>query len=258
MLVSKGARVFLADINIKGAEAVAAELNESDSQNAQVTNVDTGDWNSQAEAFGKAVHAFGRIDYVYPIAGIGERVWTPNDPTKSSGFEKPDLTVIDLDLVGVMYTVSLAVQQFRRQEPKGGFRGKIGCVASVCGFYCVPTLPVYTAAKHGVNGFVRSFGKYLPEEQITMNAVSPNVVRTNISTGAFYDSLEEKKLLTPMKGVIDAFETMLGDSETSGEILEIPPNGNYNIRKAPEYLDDESEEVCKLLYHRARPLQQPK
>lgn len=258
MLVSKGARVFLADINIKGAEAVAAELNESDSQNAQVTNVDTGDWNSQAEAFGKAVHAFGRIDYVYPIAGIGERVWTPNDPTKSSGFEKPDLTVIDLDLVGVMYTVSLAVQQFRRQEPKGGFRGKIGCVASVCGFYCVPTLPIYTAAKHGVNGFVRSFGKYLPEEQITMNAVSPNVVRTNISTGAFYDSLEEKKLLTPMKGVIDAFETMLGDSETSGEILEIPPNGNYNIRKAPEYLDDESEEVCKLLYHRARPLQQPK
>lgn len=89
----------------------------------------------------------------------------------TSGFEKPDLTVIDLDLTGVMYTVSLAVQQFRRQEPKNGFRGKIGCVASICGFYCVPTLPIYTAAKHGVNGFVRSFGKYLPEEQITMNAV---------------------------------------------------------------------------------------
>lgn len=102
---------------------------------------------------------------------MGERVWTPNQPAMTSGFEKPDLTVIDLDLTGVMYTVSLAVQQFRRQEPKNGFRGKIGCVASICGFYCVPTLPIYTAAKHGVNGFVRSFGKYLPEEQITMNAV---------------------------------------------------------------------------------------
>jgi len=258
MLVLKGARVFLADINAEGAEAVAAGFNKSDPQNAQSTNVDVGDWNSQAEAFGKAVHAFGRIDYVYPIAGVGERSWTPNDPTRTSGFEKPDLTVIDLDLTGVMYTVSLAVQQFRRQEPEQGFRGKIGCVASVCGFYCVPTLPIYTAAKHGVNGFVRSFGKYLPEEQITMNAVSPNVIRTNISTGAFYDSLDAKKLLTPMKGLIDAFETMLGENDTSGEIFEIPPNGKYNIRKAPEYLDAESEEVCKLLYHRARPLHQPK
>jgi NAD(P)-dependent dehydrogenase (short-subunit alcohol dehydrogenase family) len=73
MLVSKGARVFLADINAKGVEAVAAEFNKSDPQNAQSTNVDVGDWNSQAEAFGKAVHAFGRIDYVYPIAGVGER-----------------------------------------------------------------------------------------------------------------------------------------------------------------------------------------
>lgn len=67
MLVSKGARVFLADINTKGAEAVAAELNKSDAHNAQSTNVDVGDWNSQAKAFGQAVHAFGRIDYVYPI-----------------------------------------------------------------------------------------------------------------------------------------------------------------------------------------------
>lgn len=65
-------------------------------------------------------------------------------------------------------------------------------------------------------------------------------------------------MLTPMKGLIDAFETMLGDDKTSGEIFEIPPNGKYNIRKAPEFLDAESEEVCKLLYHRARPLQQPK
>jgi hypothetical protein len=69
--------------------------------------------------------------------------------------------------------------------------------------------------------------------------------------------LEEKNLLTPMKGLIEAFETLLGDSDTSGEIFEIPPSGKYTIRKAPEYLDAESEEVCKLLYHRARPLQQP-
>ena len=100
------------------------ELNKKD-QVAFSTDVDAADWNSQAEAFSKAVGQLKRIDYVYPIAGIGERVWTPNDPTATSGFVKPDLSVIDIDLTGLMYTVSLALQQFRRQEVgKNGTRGK--------------------------------------------------------------------------------------------------------------------------------------
>jgi len=261
MLVGKGCKFCIADRDASGASSVVAELNKGTDSSHHVafsTTVDAADWNSQAKAFGQAVGQFGRIDYVYPIAGIGERVWCQNDPV-STGFVRPDLTVLDVDLTGVMYTVSLALQQFRRQDVgEYGFRGKIGCVASVCGFYCCPTLPIYTAAKHAVTGFVRSFGKYLPEEKITLNAVNPNVIRTNISTGAFYDILEEKGLLTPMSGVIEAFESMLGDSTVSGECFEIPPGGGYKIRKAPEYLDKESSDVFDLLYHRGRPLQQPK
>ena len=82
------------------------------------------DWNSQAKAFSQAVHAFERIDYVYPIAGIGERKWMDNDASKT-GFEPPDLTVMDVDLKGLLYTISLAIQQFRKQEKdSNGFRGK--------------------------------------------------------------------------------------------------------------------------------------
>lgn len=221
---------------------------------------------------------FGRIDYVYPIAGIGERVSIANKPS-STGFEMPDLTVLDVDLTGVLYTISLAVQQFRRQEPgKNGLRGQsksipagkraicadwsiVGCVASVCGFYCCPTLPIYTAAKHAVVGLVRSYGKYLPEEKITMNAICPNVIRTNISTGAFYDTLEEKNLLTPIEGVIETFEKLLGSDKTSGEIFEIGPHyksEGAKPRKAAEYLDQESEKVFDMLYERGRPLHQPR
>jgi NAD(P)-dependent dehydrogenase (short-subunit alcohol dehydrogenase family) len=73
-------------------------------------------------------------------------------------FAKPDLSVVDVDLTGVLYTIALAIQQFRRQDPvpwsssisKKQYRGKIGLVASVCGFYCVPSLPIYTAAKHAL------------------------------------------------------------------------------------------------------------
>ncbi|KAL2432205.1 hypothetical protein ABEF95_001118 [Exophiala dermatitidis] len=260
MLVKNNIKVFITDRDIDGARKLVDELNK-ESQVARCAHVDVADWNSQAKAFSQAVADFGRIDYVYPVAGIGERPWIPNDPSLS-GFEAPDLTVLDVDLIGVLYTIALAVQQFRKQEPgKHGFRGKIGCVASVCGFYCVPTLPIYTAAKHAIKGLVQSYGRYLPEEKITCNAVCPNVVRTNISSGAFYDTLEKEKVLTSMHGVVETFEKLLGATDTSGECFEVGPNYDTQgavPRKMAEPLDKESARVLELLYQRGHSLHQPR
>lgn len=126
--------------------------------------------------------------------------------------------------------------------------------------YCSPTLPIYTAAKHGVLGFVRSYGKYLPEEKIALNAVLPNVVRTNISTPQFYELLESKNLMTPIEGVIDAFERLL-NSEDSGECYEIGPNyakGQGIVKPTfVQYPDEESKVAFDHLYERARHLQTP-
>lgn len=251
--------MIIADRDAKGGQAFVDSLNEGKSVKvASFHTLDVKDWNQQAKVFGQAVAEYGHIDYVYPIAGIGERRWVPNNPSATSGFVQPDLSVLDIDLTGVMYTIALAIQQFRRQEPgRHGFRGKIGCVASVCGFYCVPTLPIYTAAKHAVTGFVRSYGKYLPDEKITLNSVNPNVIRTNISTSAFYDMVEERGLLTPVESVVQAFENLLGDNATSGEIFEVGPKGNIEVRPAPEYMDTVSKEVCDMLEKRGRPLHLP-
>ena len=92
---------------------------------AMSVQVSTPDWDSQEAAFQKAVDAFGRIDYVFPIAGIGERKAIKNDPKSQAAFEKPDLAVIDVDLTGVLYTAFLAIQQMRRQEKdSSGIRGR--------------------------------------------------------------------------------------------------------------------------------------
>ncbi|TKA78423.1 hypothetical protein B0A55_03052 [Friedmanniomyces simplex] len=237
MLVAHGIRVAVGDMNHIGAEAIASK--HPDLVTAYELNV--ADWSSQVSAFESVVKAFdGRVDYVYPIAGIGERVFLPNDP-EAKGFVKPDLSVLDVDLNGFLYTASLAIQQMRRQEKdEGGF-----------------PLPIYTAAKHAVIGFVRSFGKYLLEESITLNAVCPNVVRTNISTSPFYDELEAKSVLTPMKGVIEAFERFL-DGRESGECIEAGPKGDVVVRKPAEHLDEETGVVMEMLFHRGWPLHQPK
>lgn len=112
-------RVALADMNVSGAEAVASTY-----PNAMAVELDAADWDSQLAAFKTVQKEFGRIDYVYPIAGIGERKWIPNDP-KAIEFAKPDLSVLDVDLNGLLYTTALAVQQMRRQDlDERGLRGK--------------------------------------------------------------------------------------------------------------------------------------
>ena len=118
-------KVFIADLNPSGLKSVADELNKGGKQVVWTKDVDVSDWDSQRTAFESAIETFnGRIDYVLPIAGIGERRSFPNRPS-STGFEKPDLKVIEVDEVGVIYTVSLAVQHFRRLEKnKHGYRGK--------------------------------------------------------------------------------------------------------------------------------------
>ncbi|KAJ9500514.1 hypothetical protein H2202_003730 [Exophiala xenobiotica] len=250
MLVKHNIKVFIADRDLEGAQKLVDELNKN-GQVAKCAHVDVLDWNSQAKAFSQAVADSGRIDYVYPIAGVGERPSIINDPSQT-GFEMPDLTVLDVDLTGVIYTVSLAVQQFRRQEPgKNGFRGKSKFTYLVTSLgvgvkqsKSVASRASAASAKHGVVGLTRSYGHYLPEEKITMNAVCPNVIRTGISTSAFYDSLEGTGLLAPIEGVVDTFQKLLGTDATSGECFEVGPNYKSQgavPRKAPEFLDKESE-----------------
>lgn len=112
-----------------------------------------------------------------------------------------------------------------------------------------------------VVGFVRSYGKYLPEEGITFNAVCPNVIRTAISTPAFYDSLEKENLLTPLESVPDAFERLIGKNNESGNCYETGPNYKSQgvlTTQGPPFVDDESATVFDRLYARGKPLHLPK
>jgi NAD(P)-dependent dehydrogenase (short-subunit alcohol dehydrogenase family) len=257
---------MISDLNIDLAQKFADEHNAGvKAPSLFYVECDTFSWDSQLSAFQTALRVLGgRIDFVAPIAGIGEKKWLPTfdvmGKARGDEFAKPDLSVIDVDVTGVLYTIALAVQQFRRQEPVSWlassgvkYRGKIGLVASVCGFYCVPSLPIYTAAKHALIGLTRSYGVLLKDEGMTLGAVAPNVVRTSISSGAFYDQMEEQGLLTPMDGILDAFTDML-QTDGSGEIYECGTKGGWTKRRGAEYLDTESERCCELLLQRGMAL----
>ncbi|KAJ5814260.1 uncharacterized protein N7503_001010 [Penicillium pulvis] len=250
-LLSKGMKVVIADRNIEGATEVAREATQN-GQVAFAVQVDVADWESQRKGFEDAIEKVGRINYVFAVAGIPESSWLPNRP-KATEFEKPNLKVFDVNGTGPLYTSALAIQHFRCQKPgKHGYRGKLVLVASGCSFYYIPSLPIYTASKHAVLGFVRSFGKYLPDEKITLNAICPNIVKTNISTGAFYDKAGARGLLISVDTLVEAFESLLGDSDTSGEAVEIlPGDEGYRVKEIPEYTNDKCKESVEMTTDRS-------
>jgi NAD(P)-dependent dehydrogenase (short-subunit alcohol dehydrogenase family) len=104
-------------------------------------------------------------------------------------------------------------------------------------------------------GFVRGFGKYLPREQITMNAVCPCVVRTGM-TNAFSDKLEGLGLLTPMSSVVEAFLSMLGSNDVSGECFEAGPKG-YKIKSPSDYSDEEIMRTMMMISEKSLSLHEP-
>jgi len=121
MLAKREIKVFIADRDEVNGQKVAQEIG------GHFGKVDLADWKSQVKAFTQALSAFGRLDYVYGIGGVTESRWLPNNATSTSGheFEMPDLSVLDINLTGVLYTSALAIQQARRQDVgPNGFRCK--------------------------------------------------------------------------------------------------------------------------------------
>lgn len=120
-------RIAIADINFSAAQDVVKQLNATATagQEHLAVEVDVSSWESQVVAFEEALATFKTIDIVIVNAGVGEKVFVPNDGGKGRGFVKPDLIILDVDLDGFLYTSALAIQQMRRQEVgQNGLRGK--------------------------------------------------------------------------------------------------------------------------------------
>ena len=98
----------------------------------------------------------------------------------------------------------------------------------------------------------RAYGKYLPKEEITLSIVCPHIVRTNISTDAFYSKVEEQGLLTPVSTIIEGYEKSM-EGTLSGIVMECGPRGAFP-REGTEFAYDEAEQSCILAEPRAQPL----
>ncbi|KAK7433307.1 hypothetical protein QQZ08_000246 [Neonectria magnoliae] len=200
--------------------------------------VPSGQW------FKEAVSQFNRIDYVYPIAGIGENSRIPplSLDQPPDDFAKSNLSIIKINVTGWLYSITLALQQFRRQDlGKHGYRVKILYPRPIMGIYPSAGNPIHNTLKHAITGLVRSYGSQLPGEKITMNTFCLSFIRTGFSSDAYYKRLEEEDPATPMDGVLEVVEKAFGASNVSGECFEIGPNYHKDQglvkAKFPDYIN---------------------
>jgi SDR family mycofactocin-dependent oxidoreductase len=134
------------------------------------------------DAAGVATERFGGLDAAVAAAGAmggGEETWQAPEERWAA--------MIGINLEGVWRLARAAVPHLlARPAPRSG---RFVAVSSAGGSVGLPLLSSYTAAKHGVNGLVRSLAAELGPHGVTANAVAPGSTRTAMldATAGAYD-----------------------------------------------------------------------
>ncbi len=120
--------------------------------------------------------------------------------------------VIDVDLTGVFLCCRAAVPGMREQK-----YGRIVNIASIAGKEGNPNMSAYSAAKAGVIGFTKALAKELATEGVTVNAISPAVVRTEMVDTLPQDVLDYMVSRIPMGRTAELHEVAAAVSFLANE-----------------------------------------
>lgn len=173
MLVSKGAKVVVADLNEEKGKAFADSLGD----NAVFAKCNVTSTADIQAAIDLAVEKFGRLDVCLNSAGIGSASKTigKDGPTQLEWFKM----VIDINLIGTFDCIRLAAWQMSKNAPNAsGEKGVIINVASVAAFDGQIGQASYSASKAGVVGMTLPIARDLSRDGIRVNTIAPGIFDT--------------------------------------------------------------------------------
>jgi (+)-trans-carveol dehydrogenase len=151
-------------------------------------------------AVSEGVAELGGIDIVCANAGVG--------PTFRKTWELSEQDwrdVIDVNLSGVFHTVK-AVVPVMIDAGKGG---SIVLTSSLAGLKGYSNIAAYVAAKHGVNGIMRTLANELGPYNIRVNSVCPGLINTDMMMNQPTYDVFRPDLTNPSKAdATEVFRTM--------------------------------------------------
>jgi 3-oxoacyl-[acyl-carrier protein] reductase len=151
------------------ADEVVAEITEAGGEAIAVQG-DVSKADQVDALFNKVTETWGRVDILVNNAGI----------TRDTLLLRMKLedwqAVIDLNLTGVFLCTRVASKIMLKQKS-----GRIINITSVAGQMGNPGQANYSAAKAGVIGFTKTVAKELASRGVTVNAVAPGFIATDMT-----------------------------------------------------------------------------
>ena len=164
--VREGARVVIADLNQKAADAAAAELGDTRKAFGVVMDV-TNEQQVEAGA-ARTVEQFGKIDVLVSNAGI--QIVAPLDEFKFADWKR----LLSIHLDGAFLTTRAVLQRMYKQ----GTGGSIIYLGSVHSKEASLLKAPYVTAKHGLIGLAKVVAKEGARHGVRANVICPGFVRT--------------------------------------------------------------------------------
>ena len=185
MLAAEGAKIVVADWNEETASQIAEEITNSGGE-ALAIKADTSKKEDAEAMVERAVKEYGRADILINNAGI----------TRDSSLLKMEPhqwdQVIAVNLSGVYYCAQAAARQMREQK-----YGRIVSASSISAFGNFGQTN-YAASKAGVVGMTRTMAIELSRYGITVNAIAPGFITTDMTNAIPHEMREATIANIPM------------------------------------------------------------
>jgi 3-hydroxybutyrate dehydrogenase len=178
LLAASGAKLTLVGRDGARVQSAAQEF-----EHAHGVSCDVADEGSVTAAFTAARDRYGGVDILINNAGI-----TPSAPLHAMDLAMWNQTLA-INLTGAFLCSRAALADMYANK-----WGRIVNVASVAGLMGGAYISAYCASKHGMVGMTRALAKEAAKRGVTVNAICPGYVETDIVTRAAENIASKTKL----------------------------------------------------------------
>jgi len=186
-LARSGADVVVVDIQADLAEGTAREIATGTGRRMIALKVDVVDRESVRHMVDHAIEEFGRLDILVNNAGI------TRDSLIMRMKEEDWDQVLDINLKGAFNCSQAVVRQMMKQH-----YGRIVNISSVSGVSGQAGQTNYSSSKAGLIGFTKALAKEVGSRNITVNAVAPGFIETELTADLPREIRDMSMKLTPV------------------------------------------------------------